>query len=620
MWQAPPLQLEQLPQQPGVYLMLGDKQILYIGKARNLRKRVSSYFLRPPNTQRLCNMVRQIVDININITNSESAALVLEHNLIKEHQPPYNIMLKDDKSYPYILLTHEKTPRLLLHHNHNGKQEQKGDYFGPYPHAKAVYSTLYLLQIHFGLRQCEDSVFFHRSRPCLQHQIGRCCAPCCDVVSESEYADLVAQIKRLLTGNDDSLIKDWEMQMQAAAQVLDFEQAANLRDRIFSLRTLISSNSSNNTLPADADALLVIRHASGVWIQIGMRRRGLDLGSHLVKIEAKQAIDASDDEVLTALFSERYKQQAPKYIILHHEQANEKCCADLHYLLGLFDIDNKLDNKIKIQTPKRGDAYKWLQNLQNKATDECEIRSDNSQQAGFSALADLFAMEKTPQLIAAVDNAHIGGKQMVAAVVYYNHKGACKQYYRHYSLDTAKGEQDKPLIEGDDYGAMLQVMQRFGRAVFEESLPAPDLMFIDGGRGQLNVAKTAMEAASCSHIPLVAIAKGAGRKVGNETFWLGWSSGETRKPGKHNAGLLLAARVRDEAHRFANVHLRKRHKKKVLRSALDDIAGIGKTRRMHLLRHFGGIEGVRRASREDIAAVTGFSHALAEHVFTALHR
>jgi len=611
MWIESPLALSELPPEPGVYRMLdGERKVLYIGKARNLRKRVSSYFQRQPESPRTQAMAQQIKDIAFSITASEAEALVLEHNLIKQLKPRYNVLMKDSKSYPYILLTDEDFPKLMLY---RGKRSLPGEYFGPFPHAGAVHATLHVMQSIFRIRDCEDGVFHNRSRPCMQHQIGRCSAPCCHIVSQEAYLQQVDEVRLFLKGKNLALLKSWEQEMQQASDTQQFEQAARLRDRIQALRSVLAG-SENRALPDNADAIALIRHNGGVVASMGVRRSGRDLGCHNIRIE--QAVDADDLEILQSLLIECYgKQTPPPYIIL---AVSETDLAALNHLMTIMHPGIK----ITIRSPKRGVRLQWVQQISHSGQQLVASRRQENQRGAFEALAELLAMEATPKRIAAVDNAHLGGTQMVAAITFAGWQGPEKDYYRRYKLDDIPGT----VIEGDDYGAMAAVLERFFRAIREDAIPCPDLMLIDGGRGQLAVALQSARDAGLHALKLVGVAKGDARKVGEETLWPGWlNNGEAGiasalKPGRHSPALLLIARVRDEAHRFAGSYMRKRKKQSMFVSVLDSIIGIGPAKRAALLKHFGGIEGVKKASRQQLSQASGISDTLAEKIFVALHK
>ena len=611
MWVKPPRPLSDLPAEPGIYQMLDEKRkVLYVGKARNLRKRVSSYFQRQPDSLRTQAMVVLIRDIEFNITSSEADALVLEHNLIKQIKPRYNVLLKDSKSYPYILLRDEKFPRLQMY---RGDRKVAGEYFGPFPHAGAVHTTIHLMQKAFQLRDCEDSTFRNRSRPCMQYQIGRCSAPCVGMVSEEKYAQQAADARAFLKGQDQILLQGWQQQMLDAAAKKHFELAAILRDRIAALRTIFA-NAEQSDLPEHADVLAIIRQSQGVMAAVGVRRGGRDLGVHTIKVN--QALEADDIEVLQSLIIERYQQETPpKHILLACDESQHK---------PLQHIFKLLYPKLKIQLyfPKRGTRFEWLNQVINSATETLAARSSHNQEAALKALQIMLGLQETPELVAAVDNAHLGGKQMLSAIVYADSNGARKDLYRKYKLDNAS--KSNPVLHGDDYAGMTQVLTRFFTAIQSKDMPKPDILLIDGGKGQLKAALEAYQNFDLN-IKLLAVAKGNKRKTGEETLWAGWADAPSQlkqglNPGKHDASLLLIARIRDEAHRFASKYLQKRRKKAVFTSNLDGIEGIGNKKRTALLQHFGGIASVKKASREQLQEVQGISTALAERIFTALHR
>lgn len=593
-----PIDLAGLPGEPGVYRMLDAKRkVLYVGKARNLRKRVSSYFQRQSESPRIRAMVAQIRDIEVTITASEAEALVLEHNLIKQLKPRYNVLLKDSKSYPYILLTEEDFPRLLLH---RGRRDRPGTYFGPFPNAGAVHATLAIMQKLFRLRDCEDAVFRNRSRPCMQYQIGRCTAPCCGLVTPAAYRRQVQQAHAFLKGHDQALLQDWQQHMQRAAEQMDFETAAMLRDQIRALRSILDQGERH--LPEEADAIVLLRPHGDTAVCIGVRRAGRDLGTHMLRI--KQAQDATDEEILQSLLIERYsREEAPKEILIDSHTADASELTRLLRLLG--------QRKSNVRRPQRGRLAGWLAEVRKTGEQNLASKARQNQQPAFEALARLLELETPPRLIAAVDNAHLGGKQMVAAIVYADVHGPDKDHYRRYKLD------DVPA--GDDYAAMEAVLQRFFRAIDEGTLPRPDLMLIDGGRGQLAIAAAVAKKYGLERLQLLGVAKGAGRKVGQETLWPAWTM-QPLRPARDSAALMLIARVRDEAHRFAGAYMRKRKKKSMFRSSLDGIPGIGPAKRAALLKHFGGIAGVKKAGRDQLSQVPGISAQLADKVFTALHR
>ncbi|MDQ6968638.1 MAG: excinuclease ABC subunit UvrC [Mariprofundaceae bacterium] len=605
MWVEPPITLNELPREPGVYRMLDSKRkVLYIGKARNLRKRVSSYFQRKPESPRTQALVAQIRAIEFTITPSEAEALILEHNLIKQLKPRYNVLLKDSKSYPYILLSDEYYPTLNIY---RGKRHKAGEYFGPFPNAGAVHQTLHSMQSIFQLRDCNDSTFSNRTRPCMQHQIGRCSAPCCGIVTQVEYNQQVHDARQFLQGKNQEVLQQWQQDMQAASENKDFELAATLRDRIKALRTILAGNEQSD-LPDDADAIVILRRPESVSISMGVRRAACNLGTHSISI--KQAVDADDAEILQSLLIERYQhEKAPSELLL---QCDASLLPELKELIKLLQPKQACT----LRVPKRGTRLQWLDEIRRTGEQQQAGRSSNNQQAAFEAVKELLQLEETPKLIAAVDNAHLGGQQTVAAIVYGSWNGAEKQHYRRYQLDETGTDKDVP--DGDDYAAMQAVLSRFYRAIVDKKLPCPDLMLIDGGKGQLAIAVQEAQKAGLSHLKQIGVAKGASRKLGQEVLWLSWVN-QSLKPGLYSPALLLMARIRDEAHRFAGEYMRKRKKKSMFTSQLDSIEGIGLAKRALLLKHFGGIDGIKKASRSQLTQVSSISNILAERIFETLH-
>ncbi len=605
-WIEPPFPLHELPREPGVYRMLDEKRTtLYVGKARNLLRRVSSYFQRPPESPRIRAMVHQIRYIECDITASEADALRLEHNLIKQLRPRYNVLLKDAKSYPYILLSDEAWPRLRLY---RGRRDRPGTYYGPFPHTTAVHETIQVLHTMFRLRSCDDTEFRNRSRPCMQHQIGRCTAPCCGLVEQDEYRRQVEQARCVLDGRDHEIMHQWQTEMQEAAARMAFERAAVLRDRIRDLQRILGAGNEQE-LPRDADAIMLLRRPSSVLLATGIRRHGRDLGVHI--LHARQAVEADDQEILQSLLIERYRREAPPPHILLRQSSNTR--KHLRRILRVLHPDHPLT----LSSPRAEAETQWLARIRKSADEQAALR-ETDQSPAFRALGELLELPEAPRQLAAVDNAHIGGRHTVGAIVYGGWQGLEKQHYRRLRLDEVPA--------GDDYTAMRLLLGRMFEAMKEGRLPIPDILVIDGGIGQLSAAREAMQRHGGSQCPkMLAMAKGEKRKTGYETLWLDWlrnSDGTPKSlcPGPHDTGLLLLARVRDEAHRFAGEYMRKRKTQGMLRSELERIPGIGEGKRQALLRHFGGIQGVREASRQQLAQVPGISHTLAERIFTTLHR
>jgi len=438
------------------------------------------------------------------------------------------------------------------------------------------------------------------------------------MVSQEAYQQQAVDARSFLKGQDQALLHDWQQDMLKAAESRHFEQAAMLRDRIAALRTVFAG-SDQQELPDNADVLAVVKQSQGVMALVGVRRGSRDLGVSAIKVA--QALDADDVEILQSLIIERYRHQAPPKDLLLAVDISLQ--ASIQHVLQLLYPKHK----ITLHFPKRGAKFKWLNDVLHTGSETLASRGKTDQKPAFEALTRLLNLKETPTLLAAVDNAHLGGKQMLSAIVFADANGARKDLYRKYKLDDVSVDTPlmNPVLDGDDYAAMEHVLTRFFTAILEEKMPAPDVLLIDGGKGQLKSAQQAAQALNITSIKMLAVAKGDKRKVGEETLWAGWDDAPQAlkkglKPGVHDAALLLIARVRDEAHRFAGQYLQKRRQKSVLKSSLDSIAGIGKSKRTALLQHFGGIAGVKKASREQLQEVSGMSSILAERVFEALHR
>ncbi|MDQ6994537.1 MAG: excinuclease ABC subunit UvrC, partial [Mariprofundaceae bacterium] len=524
---------------------------------------------------------------------------------IKQLKPRYNVLLKDSKTYPYLLLTDELYPKLRLF---RGKRELAGEYFGPFPHAHAVHQTLHSMEAMFQLRDCDDATFNHRTRPCMQHQIGRCSAPCCDVVTHVEYRQQVHDARKFLMGENQAVLAQWQEQMEEASSSMNFEKAAHWRDKIQALQSVLAG-SEQTDLPEDADAIVIIRRAECVSISMGVRRSHCNLGTHSIRLQ--QACDAKDEEVLQAFLMERYQHdELPQEMLL---QCDGHLLPMLKHILACLHPDKTLTLKI----PKRGARKQWLDEIRRTGEQQQSGQSKHDQKPAFEALAELLALEETPRLIAAVDNAHLSGQHTVAAVVYGGWQGPEKNYYRRYQLDETT--KNKYVPDSDDYAAMEAVLSRFYRAIAEGSMPKPDIMLIDGGKGQLEIAMQAAQAAGLKDFKQVGVAKGVSRTLGNEVLYPSWRD-DSLQPGIHSPALMLIARVRDESHRFAGEYMRKRKKKSMFQSTLNSIEGVGPNKRTTLLKHFGGIDGIKRASRSQLAQVSGISSTLAERIFKHLHQ
>jgi len=584
---------------PGVYRMLAaDGGVLYIGKAGSLRKRVASYFTRSPREPRLRVMIGQIASIEITVTRSEGEALLLENQLIKSLKPRYNILLRDDKSYPYIhLTTADESPRIRFH---RGPRSQPGRYFGPYPGVTAVRETLSLIHRLFGLRSCEDSVFRNRTRPCLQYQIKRCSAPCVGFIEPEEYEQSVRRAAWLLDGRSEDLVAELMGAMDRASAALEFEKAARLRDTVAAVRK-VQSRQAVDGEHAELDVLACALEGGRACVLLLSFRDGRNLGSRSFFPRLNGADDAS--EVLAAFLTQYYLEQAPpKEIVISHP------VPDLALIESV--LSDQAGRKVELKLQVRTDRARLLQLARQNAelALKSELASAASQKARLQALQTLLDLPEPPQRIECFDISHTQGEATVASCVVFDADGPVRSQYRRYNIAD--------ITPGDDYAAMHQALsRRFRRAVEEGVLP--DLLLIDGGRGQLDQALRVLTELDVQGLSVIGVAKGEERRAGHEM--LVFPDGRSLRPGPQSSGLQLIQQVRDEAHRFAITGHRGRRAKTRERSRLEDIEGIGAKRRAALLRHFGGLTGLKRASAEDIERVEGIHSALARRIYAALH-
>ncbi len=618
---------------PGVYRMYAaDGSLLYVGKAAALKKRVASYFTKALPT-RTASMVAQIARMDVTVTRTSAEALLLENQLIKSLLPRYNVLLRDDKSYPYVVLTRESWPRIAFH---RGARSLPGRYFGPYPSVLAVRDTLNLMQKIFRLRSCEDSVFRNRSRPCLQHQIGRCSAPCVGLVPARDYADSVRQATMFLDGRSDDLTVELTTAMEDASVRLDFEDAARLRDLIASIRKLQSRQYVDGNA-ADLDVLACAMRGAQACVMLLMFRDGRNLGTR--SFFPKTNGEDSAEEVLGAFVSQYYAEHGPpREIVLDRDIPERELIEEA--------LSASATRKVQIKTSVRSERAGYLDLVRRNAEVAlaAEIGSNAAQRARAEALRDLLGLGEIPQRIECFDISHTMGEATVASCVVFDADGPVRGQYRRYNIEGVAG--------GDDYAAMRQALERrFRRAVeasadavenaVAESIPdevadvaataaassrapvvLPDLLLIDGGAGQVAQANAVLAALGVVDVHVVGVAKGEARRAGDETLLLPGVDGKPGRelhPGAGSLGLQLIQQVRDEAHRFAITGHRGRRQKARNVSRLEDIPGIGPRRRANLLRHFGGLGGLKAAGIEEIARVEGINAALAERIYTTLH-
>jgi excinuclease ABC subunit C len=590
--------LASLPTLPGVYRMVGSEgAVLYVGKAKDLRKRVSSYFQKTDQSPRIRLMLKSVDHIDTTVTRTEAEALLLENNLIKGLKPRFNILFRDDKSYPYLLLTGHRVPRLAYFRGTPKKSDQA---FGPYPNAYAVRESIQLLQKVFQLRTCEDTVFANRSRPCLLHQIKRCTAPCVKLISPDAYARDVHEAAQLLHGEATALTQHITEQMNAAATALDFETAALLRDRLRMLATVREKQFVDTTGgEADADVVAVAEASGVIAVNLTMIRGGRHLGDR--SFFPQHGEGATPAEALEAFIAQHYLEHPIPPRILVSEAIETDALEDL--------LSEQAGRKVCLQHRATGERRVWIGMAQANARLSAERRSADraNQSQRLAALRDALDL---PQLnrIECFDISHTMGEATVASCVVYEGDDLKKSDYRRYNISD--------ITPGDDYAAMhAALVKRFRKSVEENSV-LPDLLLIDGGKGQIAMAVDAMTELGLCDLLLLGVAKGEARKPGLET--LIFADGRELKLAKDHPGFHLIQQVRDEAHRFAITGHRAKRGKARMQSTLEGIAGIGPKRRRQLLEHFGGLQGVRDAGVDALASVNGISRELAETIYHAL--
>jgi len=584
---------------PGVYRMVAaDDSVLYVGKAGALKNRVSSYFNATPKSPRILAMLAQTARMDITVTRTEAEALLLENQLIKSLKPRYNVLLRDDKSYPYVLLTNEPWPRIGMH---RGPRAVPGRYFGPYASVVAVRDTLNLMHKLFRLRSCEDSVFRNRSRPCLQHQIGRCSAPCVGLVPARDYAESVRRASLFLDGRSDELTDELGGAMEAASTRLDFEEAARLRDLVQSIRSLQARQYVDGRA-ADLDVLAVAMQGAAACVLLLAFRDGRNLGTRSFFPKTNGAADPA--EVLAAFVSQYYVEQTPpREIVLDRD------IPDLELIEQALSATG--ERKVQIKTSVRGEraGYVDLARRNAELALASERTSHAAQHARVDALRELLGMAALPARIECFDISHTMGEATVASCVVFDTEGPVRGQYRRYNIAG--------IEPGDDYAAMHQAIERRFRRAVEENGVVPDVLLIDGGAGQVAQARAALDDLGVEGVVLVGVAKGPARRPGDEELLL--PDGRSVHPGAESPALQLVQQVRDEAHRFAITGHRGRRQKARNVSRLEDIPGIGPRRRANLLRHFGGLGGLKAAGIEEISRVEGVNAALAERIYATLH-
>ncbi|OZI23461.1 excinuclease ABC subunit C [Bordetella genomosp. 9] len=597
--------LADLPHLPGVYRHIdANGEVMYVGKARDLKKRVSSYFQKTLTSPRIAQMVGKVAQVEVTVTRSEAEALILENNLIKSLRPRYNILFRDDKSYPYLLITAHDWPRIAYY---RGSTNKPGQFFGPFPNAWAVRETIQILQKVFRLRTCEDTVFANRSRPCLLHQIGRCSAPCVGAVQAQDYANDVARAGRFLNGQAKEVMQDIEARMLRASEALEFETAASLRDQMGSLARVLHQQTMEDMGGEDCDIIAVAAAGGRVCVNLAMVRGGRHLGDK--PFFPTHAEGESAPDVLEAFVGQHYTDNPlPPVMVCSHPLPDDELLALLAEQAG---------TRSRVLTRPQGVRRSWLEQATRNAEMALAraLTESGARAARTLALAETLDMDTDEAAldglrIECFDISHTAGEATQASCVVFEHHEMQPSLYRRYNIAG--------ITPGDDYAAMRQVLTRRFAKVADGEAPLPGLVLIDGGKGQVEVARQVFAELGLDVHVLVGVAKGEGRKVGLETLVFA----DERAPvalGPESAALMLIAQIRDEAHRFAITGMRARRAKARNVSRLEEIEGVGARRRQRLLARFGGFSGVSRASIEDLASVDGISQELAERIYDALH-
>ncbi len=589
-----------LPNLPGVYRMLGPAgEILYVGKARDLKKRVSSYFTKTQQSPRIGLMVTQIAAMETTVTRSEGEALLLENNLIKSLTPRYNILFRDDKSYPYLMITGHAFPRIGFH---RGGQEKRNRYFGPFPHSYAVRESIQLLQRVFRLRTCEDSVLENRSRPCLLHQIQRCSAPCTRLIDADAYAQDVRNAELFLLGRENDVIDTLTAKMNTASEAQRFEEAAQYRDQVRALSRVQARQYVESALGVDAD-VVACRIEGGIsCVNLVMIRAGRHVGDR--SFFPQNADAATAGEVILAFLTQHYLEQPIPPLIL----AN----ADLEGEALEAALAEQAKRPVRLLTTPQGERRMWLEMAEKNALLSLanRVRERGTQEARLVALREALGLPEAAQRIECFDVSHTMGEATVASCVVFDGHSMQHSEYRRFNI--------RDITPGDDYAAMRQVLaRRYGRLT-AEGAKMPDLVLIDGGKGQVSQARSALVELGLNDVSVVGVAKGPERKPGMEELIVEGDGPPVTLPPQH-PGLHLIQQIRDEAHRFAIVGHRARRGKSRTTSELNEIPGIGDKRRRALLAHFGGLKGVQSAAMDEIMKVEGISRSIAQRIYRHLH-
>tara|TARA_Y100001951_G_scaffold105311_1_gene121757 strand:+ start:485 stop:2242 length:1758 start_codon:yes stop_codon:yes gene_type:complete len=580
----------------------GEARLLYVGKAKNLKKRLASYFRKTGQAPKTAALVARIAQIETTITANETEALLLEQTLIKEWRPPYNILLRDDKSYPYVFLSDGDFPRLGIH---RGAKKAKGRYFGPYPSALAIRESLSLLQKTFLVRQCEDSYYKNRTRPCLQYQIKRCKGPCVGLVSPEEYAEDVRHSVMFLDGRSNALSEELSVSMEKASMALEFERAAELRDQIAMLRRVQDQQSMEGGT-GDVDVVAVMLNPGGACVHLISVRGGRVLGSK--NFFPQVAIEEEGGDVLMAFLAQYYlgnaERDLPSELIVNVQHEDFATLVEA--------IESLRGRSLTISHRVRATRARWQQLAVTNAEQALAARLANREHMTerFEALATVLEMDEPPQRMECFDISHSSGEATVASCVVFGPEGPLKSDYRRFNIEG--------VTAGDDYAAMHQALTRRFSKIKDGEGKLPDVLLVDGGKGQLAMAREVLQELAVPDLILLGVAKGTTRKPGLEVLYLNDAAHEFTLPGNSPA-LHLIQQIRDESHRFAITGHRARRGKARRTSTLEEVAGIGPKRRRELLNHFGGLQELSRASAEEIAKAPGISKKLAELIYATLH-
>ena len=590
-----------LPRRPGVYRMYADSgELLYVGKARALRDRVGNYFLASNVDPKVQALVRHIVRIEVTLTNSETDALLLEYNLIKEHKPRYNIVLRDDKSFPYIYLpSGHEYPRLVFY---RGARNLPGRYFGPFPSAGAVKETLQSVQKIFRIRNCRDTFFDNRSRPCLQHQIGRCSAPCVKLIAREDYARDIAAAVKVLEGRNDEVFAELDHAMESAAGNLQYERAAALRDQLAALKQVQAQQIVTGDGDRDIDVFALVGEPGEFAVTVMIIRGGRNLGA--TSYFPKGAL-AEPGEALASFLMQYYAETPPPAEILVNIELGET--AALEQALA-----TRAGTATRVWRPSRALPARWIAMTVENATQALRMRRARRADIG-EMLVDVgrvLQLDRTPERLECFDISHTAGEGTVASCVLYGPEGPIKKEYRRFNITG--------VTPGDDYGALRQALRRRYERVKAGEVPAPDVLLIDGGLGQINEVHAELVTLGFAGLKLVGVAKGPDRKAGQERLFVHGDAGAI-VPGPDSPALRVIQRIRDEAHRFAITGHRKRRARRHNESVLETVPGLGPAKRRALLRHFGGMQGLLRAGVTDFEAVSGIGTTLARTLYDHLH-